>query len=92
MPSSPDVASEPLLMSAPKAAERLGVSWITFRRLMDDGALSFVQWTDGGTRWIEEDELRRFIKKHRKNAQAGRSVPRASTQRQQRQASRPSAA
>ncbi len=60
-------------MSPIRAAKRLGVSYITMRRMLDAGELTFVQRTEGGTRWIEEAELRRWIARHRINAQTAPS-------------------
>ena len=67
MPSTPDTTAEhaPLLLKAPQAARRLGVSWITFRRLLDSGEIPYVQAGPGATRWVEESELRRWIDRHR---------------------------
>jgi excisionase family DNA binding protein len=71
MPDPSEAA--PLLLSPPNAAKRLGVSWITFRRMIDAGEINYVQRTTGGTRWIEEAELLRWIEDHRTNAQSAPS-------------------
>lgn len=67
-----DAVPEPLLMTAPVAAQRLGVTWITFRRLMDAGEVAYVQRARNGTRWVEEDELHRWIAKNRVGPARGR--------------------
>lgn len=84
MVSSSDAAPSPLLMTAPKAAKRLGVPWITFRRLMDSGEISYVQRVPNGTRWVEEDELRRWIRKHRVTVRASPDRRATATSRRQR--------
>lgn len=61
-----------LTMTVPEAAARLGVSLKTFKRLIDAGEVAYVQYVrPNGTRWIEEAELQRVIKKNRVKATGG---------------------
>lgn len=73
MQTSPEpTAIKALTMTVPEAAARLGVSLKTFKRLIDAGEVAYVQFVrPNGTRWIEEAELLRLIKKHRVKAHGG---------------------
>jgi excisionase family DNA binding protein len=78
MSTSPErtAATTALTMTVPQAAERLGVSLKTFKRLIDAGEVAYVQYvTPNGTRWIEEPELLRLIEKHRVKATGGPRAP-----------------